>query len=236
MPNPGDIYYALDTGKTYVTVNGQWVLQSPQYAGDVNIAQNTTATTLATVNAAPGTYGDENSIPVITVDAKGRVTQSYTVPFNVPTPAAAGPSGSVQYNSGGFFAGDAAFTYSSTNTTLTFDNGNILGTLAFSNPLPTFNNLSPLTTKGDLLTHDNSNNVRLPVGTDGQVLVADSTTATGLTWQTQTFTDGGFAVPYYVSTGSTYLLPNYKQAFFSLPILVDGDIEIDGVLIELYLE
>tara|TARA_R110000850_G_scaffold72542_7_gene159554 strand:- start:1096 stop:2001 length:906 start_codon:yes stop_codon:yes gene_type:complete len=39
----------------------------------------------------------------------------------------------------------------------------------------------PLTTKGDLLTYD-TGNARLPVGTDGQVLVADSAEATGLKW------------------------------------------------------
>lgn len=41
---------------------------------------------------------------------------------------------------------------------------------------------SPLTTKGDLYTYDTADQ-RLPVGTDGQVLVANSATATGLEWQ-----------------------------------------------------
>jgi len=40
---------------------------------------------------------------------------------------------------------------------------------------------SPLTTKGDLLTYS-SVDVRLPVGTDGQILSADSTETTGLKW------------------------------------------------------
>lgn len=40
---------------------------------------------------------------------------------------------------------------------------------------------SPLTTKGDLFTWD-TGNARLPVGTNGQALLADSTTATGLKW------------------------------------------------------
>ena len=40
---------------------------------------------------------------------------------------------------------------------------------------------SPLTTQGDLYTYD-TDNQRLPVGTDGQVLKANSATATGLEW------------------------------------------------------
>ena len=42
-------------------------------------------------------------------------------------------------------------------------------------------NASPLTTKGDLYTFSTSN-ARLPVGTNGYVLTADSATATGLKW------------------------------------------------------
>ena len=41
---------------------------------------------------------------------------------------------------------------------------------------------SPLTTKGDLYAHDGTDDVRLPVGADGEVLVADSSQASGLGW------------------------------------------------------
>lgn len=41
--------------------------------------------------------------------------------------------------------------------------------------------VSPLTTKGDLYTYD-TGNARLPVGTDGQILSADSAETTGLKW------------------------------------------------------
>jgi hypothetical protein len=40
---------------------------------------------------------------------------------------------------------------------------------------------SPLTTKGDLYTYSTTD-ARLPVGTNGHTLVADSSTATGLAW------------------------------------------------------
>ncbi|WP_413943350.1 tail fiber domain-containing protein [Bdellovibrio sp. HCB-162] len=49
-----------------------------------------------------------------------------------------------------------------------------------------FNGLSPVTTKGDLITHDGTNAIRLPVGTNGQVLSANSAQASGLQWITPT--------------------------------------------------
>lgn len=45
-----------------------------------------------------------------------------------------------------------------------------------------FNALSPLTTKGDLVTNDGTNDVRKAVGADGQVLSANSAQADGLEW------------------------------------------------------
>lgn len=47
--------------------------------------------------------------------------------------------------------------------------------------------LGQTTTKGDLIGHDGTASVRVPVGTDGQVLVADSSTTSGVDW--------GFTVP-----------------------------------------
>lgn len=48
---------------------------------------------------------------------------------------------------------------------------------------------TPATTKGDLLVHDGTNLVRLPAGTNGQVLNADSAAASGLAFVT--LTSGG---------------------------------------------
>lgn len=53
-----------------------------------------------------------------------------------------------------------------------------------------FGALSPLTTKGDLLGYSTLN-ARVPVGTNGQVLTADSTAALGVAWSTQPLIDFG---------------------------------------------
>jgi hypothetical protein len=55
-----------------------------------------------------------------------------------------------------------------------------------------FDALSPTTTKGDIVAHDGTDNIRLAVGgTNGHVLTVDSTTATGLRWAAASGTGGG---------------------------------------------
>lgn len=45
-----------------------------------------------------------------------------------------------------------------------------------------FDALAPTTTKGDVIVSNGSDNIRLAVGTDGQVLTADSAQASGVKW------------------------------------------------------
>ena len=73
------------------------------------------------------------------------------------------------------------------NTTGTASN--VTGTVAIANggtgqttAVAAFDALSPTTTKGDLIVSNGTDNVRLGVGTNNQVLTADSTTATGVKW------------------------------------------------------
>ncbi len=49
----------------------------------------------------------------------------------------------------------------------------------------------PGNTKGDVIVHNGSSNTRLGVGSDGQVIMADSTQAMGIKWGTVTGTSGG---------------------------------------------
>lgn len=61
-----------------------------------------------------------------------------------------------------------------------------LGTgLSFSGTTLNATGASPLTTKGDLFTY-NTTNARLPIGSNTQVLIADSSTPTGLKWGSNT--------------------------------------------------
>ena len=45
-----------------------------------------------------------------------------------------------------------------------------------------FNALSPVTTKGDIIVRNGTDNIRLAVGTNNQVLTADSAQASGVKW------------------------------------------------------
>lgn len=66
---------------------------------------------------------------------------------------------------------------------------------------------STLTTKGDLLTRSSSALSRLGVGTDRQLLVADSTTATGLVWTDKPW-NTAWGIQLYESTTASQLFDN----------------------------
>lgn len=65
---------ALKTGST-IALTGDVAYTSPSFNGTGNV---TAAATLATVNSNVGTFGGTTAVPVLTIDAKGRITSATT--------------------------------------------------------------------------------------------------------------------------------------------------------------
>ncbi len=86
--------------------------------------------------------------------------------------------------------------------------GNLGGTLGISKggtgqitATAAFNALDPLTTKGDIIAHNGTNSIRVAVGTNDQMLVADSTQASGVKWSSPSIV--GTEYTYAESLGTT---------------------------------
>ncbi len=77
---------------------------------------------------------------------------------------------------------------------------------------------SPLTTKGDVYTYSTTN-ARLGVGTDGQVLTADSSEATGLKWAAGGSGGAGNTILTFAIDGS---LSTGTKAFYIVPDELNG--------------
>jgi hypothetical protein len=77
---------------------------------------------------------------------------------------------------------------------------------------------SPLTTKGDLYTYSTTD-ARLPVGANGTTLVADSSTATGLKWETPA--SGGMTLLSTTTlSGASTTISTINQGYKNLQVLI----------------
>jgi hypothetical protein len=142
----------------------------------------------------------QNGIYTLTNQGSGAVAWILTRATDYDQPSEIQPGDLVIINNGTSYAGTSfietasvssvgvdailfsQFTFSATSVLLKANN---LSDVA--NMTTAFNNISPLTTKGDLIGYSTAN-VRLAVGmTNGQILQVSSGAATGLAWSTATY-------------------------------------------------
>lgn len=88
--------------------------------------------------------------------------------------------------------------------------------------LPAAGTQSPLTTKGDVYTYS-TEEARLGVGANGQVLTADSTQPTGLKWETPSAGGGGSNYVNIINQASNYSTANNDADSSSLVVFSAGD-------------
>ncbi len=72
-------------------------------------------------------------------------------------------------------------------------------------------------------------NITITGGSNGQVLTTDGTG--NLSFSTPA---GGGAdlMPFYIPTGETYTIGNNRQGLFAIPITIDGDLVVNGILVQ----
>ncbi|MEM2159603.1 MAG: hypothetical protein QXN55_01460 [Candidatus Nitrosotenuis sp.] len=148
------------TGNQTITISGD-----ATGSGTTNIGL-----TLVNSGVTAGTYN------TVTVNAKGLVTSATNTSYLTSNQT---------ITLTGDVSGSGTTTIAAVLNTVPINKGGTGATTALSG----FNALSPLTTKGDILAHTGVNNVRIPVGTDGQFLKADSANVNGVTWANAITTD-----------------------------------------------
>jgi hypothetical protein len=201
---------SLSTGQVLIANSAGTVFENKGVSGDATLA-NTGALTLATVNANTGAFGSATAAPAVTVNAKGLVT---AVSTNTITPAVGSITGlgtgvatalAINVGSAGAPVVNGGALGTPSSGTLTNCTGLPIagGGTGQTTAVAAFDALAPTTTKGDLIVHDGTDNIRLPVGaTNGHVLTVDSAEASGLKWAAAS---GGIA-PLFVSKTDTETL------------------------------
>jgi hypothetical protein len=186
-PNP--FTAGSDASFFFYAANGRYdVTCTPQNItfSDILLLDLGSSTGITSINSQTG--------PSITLQAGNTGTDfnisnpsSNTIQVNCPT-ASASVRGCLGSSDWSTFNGKQAAITATSPLTLSG------GTLAITLPLTlaqggtgqttqtnAFNALSPLTTKGDLLVYS-SQNVRFPVGTNNQTIIADSSQGSGMRW------------------------------------------------------
>ena len=127
------------TAATVLSANKLTTARNIAITGDLSWNVNfdgsgnvTNTGTLANSGVTANTYGSSSTVPVFTVDSKGRitsVTNTGITGINAASVSAAGANTQVQFNDNGFFAGNSNFTFNKTTNVLSVPtlSGNVTG-------------------------------------------------------------------------------------------------------------
>ena len=156
-----------------------------QFAGDMLLWKQAGGWGLISAAGQPAAVGN-----VLTVQSIGAST---TLGWQAPPPSQA-----TTYSVNGTQVSTSTFglnLVAGNNTTITggLDNGNTRTTIIITAGGPASGLADPTTTKGDLIARASAQVTRLPAGTDGTVLMADSTQALGVKWAAVSGGGGGGA-------------------------------------------
>ena len=179
---------------------------------------------IATTTVTAGTYGGVSSVPVLAINAQGQVTSASTAPISITSTQVSGVGTVTSVDVSGGLTGlsynGGPITSSGTITasgTLGFDFGGTSATTAVA----AFNTLAPTTTSGDMIYRTSTGNVRLPIGSSGQLLTASN----GIpVWITSTTAGAGTVTSVDVSGGGTGL------TYSGGPVTSTGTITASGTL------
>ena len=89
---------------------------------------------------------------------------------------------------------------------------------------------TPDLTVSGLSNLGNIGNVKITGGSTGYVMTTDG--AGNLSWATGGGGGDSGQMPYYIPTGQTYTIQEYRQGLFSIPITIDGDLVVNGILVQ----
>jgi hypothetical protein len=199
-----NIFFSKDTGAIY-TVNtvGDWQLQSPEYIGDVTKPAFSNELSLKNVLSTPGIFGDSANIPVLTVDAKGRITAITTAPST----------------GGGLRPTPDVPLYDIYNA--------LIGYATATAPVGEASHFVELTT----IDNGSTGFARLTPG-EGMVQGLLDPLGVIIGYIFPALSGNTVGVPYFINYADTFTVPVNYQALFELEIDVEGYLEVDGYLIQ----
>lgn len=165
----------------------EWVSTLPAANGGTGVSSTATfpasgvvVTEAGTQTLTNKTLGSTNTITGATAASFTVSGSTVTLPPNTTTLVGRGTTDTLTNKSIDGATNTITNVSLSTGTTGTLAVGR--GGTGQTSALAAFDALSPNTTKGDITVRDSTNNIRVAVGTNGQVLTADSTTPSGVKW------------------------------------------------------